>query len=193
MDFPGPEIFRVNETEVTDTSNEDASPTDMSRSRAHLTVIDDSTRDVANKISKPEYILERGANRHFFNSTFNSHDFKPNMHQMYLSNNRRVPSIGTGDYGCLNDLLGVPSLYVNLISIYKLCNDYDFLTLFDKKRALIIDRTLLHSTTLEQATVVATSLHNDNLYNTSDLSPLLHEKYRSRANALKSSKVSSRV
>jgi hypothetical protein len=49
------------------------------------------------------------------------------MHQMYLSDNRSVPSIGTGDYGCLHDILVVPSLYVNLISVSKLCNDYDFL------------------------------------------------------------------
>jgi hypothetical protein len=105
---------------------------------------------------------------------------------MYLTDNRSVPSIGAGDYGCLHDILVVPSLYVNLISIFKLCNDYDFLTLFDKKRALIFDRTLLHTNTLEYATVVAASLHTDNLYHTSDLSPLLHEKYRSRANALKS-------
>jgi hypothetical protein len=105
------------------------------------------------------------------------------MYQMYLSDNRSVPSIGTGDYGCVHHILVVPSLYVNLIGISKFCNDYDFLTLFDKKRALILDRTLLHFTTLERATVVAASLHSDNLYHTSDLSPLLHEKYRSRANA----------
>jgi hypothetical protein len=70
------------------------------------------------------------------------------MHQMYLSDNRSVPSIGTGDYGCLHAILVVPSLYVNLISVSKLCNDYDFLTLFDKKRELILDRTLLYTTTL---------------------------------------------
>jgi hypothetical protein len=73
---------------------------------------------------------------------------------MYLSYNRCVPSIGTGDYGCLHDILVLPSLYVNLISVSKLCNDYDFLTLFDNL-ALILDRTLLYTTTLEQATVVA--------------------------------------
>jgi hypothetical protein len=146
MDYPCPALFRVNETEVPDTSNyilkwyEHASPTDISR--AYLTVIDDSNREVANKISKPEYILDSGANRHFFNSTVNLHDFKPYMHQMYLSDNRSVPSIGTGDY-----ILVVPSLYVNLISISKLCNDYDYVTLFDKKRALILDRTLLYTTT----------------------------------------------
>jgi hypothetical protein len=80
---------------------------------------------------------------------------------MYLSDNRSVPSIGTGDYGCLHDIFVVPSLYVNLISVSKLCNDYDFLTLFDKKRALILDRTLLYTTTSDHATVVATSLHSD--------------------------------
>jgi hypothetical protein len=69
---------------------------------------------------------------------------------MYLSDNRSVPSIGTGNHGCLHDILVVPSLYVNLISISKFCNDYDFLTLFNKKRALILDRTLPHSTTLER-------------------------------------------
>jgi hypothetical protein len=37
------------------------------------------------------------------------------------------------------------------------------------------------------------SLHSDNLYNTSDLSPLLYEKYRSQANALKSTNGSSRA
>jgi hypothetical protein len=63
------------------------------------------------------------------------------MHQTYLSDNRSVPSIGTGDYGCLRDILVVPSMYINLINISKLCNDYDFLSLFDKKRALILDRT----------------------------------------------------
>jgi hypothetical protein len=100
MDYLDPALFWVNETEVPDTSNyilkwyEDASPTDISR--AYLTVIDDSTRDVANKISKTEYILDSSANRHFFNSTVNLHDFKRNMHQMYLRNNRSVPSIGTG-------------------------------------------------------------------------------------------------
>jgi hypothetical protein len=61
MDYPGPALFRVNETEVPDTLNyilkwhEGASPTDISR--AHLIVIDDSNRDVANKISKPEYSI----------------------------------------------------------------------------------------------------------------------------------------
>jgi hypothetical protein len=71
MDFPGPALFRVNETDVPDTSNyilkwhKDASLTDISR--AYLTVIDNSTRDVANKISKTEYILDSDANRHFFN------------------------------------------------------------------------------------------------------------------------------
>jgi hypothetical protein len=75
MDFPGPALFRVNETEVPDTSiyifkcHEDASPTDISR--AYLTVIDDPTRDVANKISKTEYVLDSCANRHFFNLTGN--------------------------------------------------------------------------------------------------------------------------
>jgi hypothetical protein len=112
---------------------------------------------------------------------------------MYLSDNRSVPSIGTGDYGCLHDILVVLSLYVNLISASKLCNDYDFLALFDKKRALILDRTLLYTTTLEHATVVAASLHSDNLYHTSDLSPLLQEKYRSRANILKPTSGSSRA
>jgi hypothetical protein len=71
---------------------------------------------------------------------------------MCLSDNLSVPSIGTGDYGCLHDILVVPSLYVNLISVSKLCNVYDFVTLFDKKR------TLLYTTTLEHATVVAASL-----------------------------------
>jgi hypothetical protein len=197
MDFPGPALFRVNETEVPDTSNyilkwyEEVSATDISR--VYLTVIDDSTRDVANKISKTEYILDSGANRRFFNSTINLHDFKTNMHLMYLSDNRSVPSIGTGDYGCLHDILVVPSLYVNLISISKLCNDYDFLTLFDKKRALILDRSFLYTTMLEHATVVAASFRSDNLYHTSGLSPLLHEKYHSRANALKSTSGSSRA
>jgi hypothetical protein len=191
MDFPGPALFRENETEVPDTSNyafkwhEDARSTDISR--AYLTAID-SNRDVAYKISKTEYILDSGVNRHFFNSTFNLHNFKPNMHQMYLSDNRSVPSIGTGDYGYLHDILVVPSLYVNLICISKLFNDYDFLNLFDKKWALILEQTLLRSTTL-----VAASLHGDNLYHTSDLSPLLHEKYRSRANTLKSTNGSSRA
>jgi hypothetical protein len=121
----------VNETKVPDTSNyflklcEKASLSNISR--AYLTVIDDSTRDVVNKISEPEYKLDSGANRHFFNSTVYLHYFKPNMHQMYLSDNRRVPSIGTNNYGCLHDILAVPSLYVNLISISKLCNDYVFL------------------------------------------------------------------
>jgi hypothetical protein len=59
---------------------EDASPTHISR--AYLTVIDDSTRDVADKISKTEYIID----------------------QMYLSDNRSVPSISAGDYGCLHDI-----------------------------------------------------------------------------------------
>jgi hypothetical protein len=68
---------------------------------------------------------------------------------------------------------------VSWISISKLCNDYDFLTLFDKKRALILDRILLYTTTLEHATVVAAGLHSDNLYHTNNLWPLLHEKYRS--------------
>jgi hypothetical protein len=63
------------------------------------------------------------------------------MHLIYSTDNRSVPSIGTGDYGWLV----VPSLYVNLISVSKLCNDYDFLTIFDKKRALILDRTLQSS------------------------------------------------
>jgi hypothetical protein len=96
----------MNETEVPDTSNyifkghEDASPTDISR--AYLTVIDNSTRDVANKISKTEYILDSGANRHFFNSTINLHNFKPNIHLIYLRDNRSVPSTATGDYGCLH-------------------------------------------------------------------------------------------
>jgi hypothetical protein len=78
MDYPSPTIFRVNETEVPDTSNyilkwyEDASPTDISH--AHLTAIDDSTRKVANKISKPECILDSGTNRLFFNSIVNLHD-----------------------------------------------------------------------------------------------------------------------
>jgi hypothetical protein len=106
--------------------------------------------------------------------------------------NRSVPSIGTVDW-YLTDILVVPSLYVNLISVSKLCNDYAFLTLFDKKRALILDRTLLYTTTLKHATVVAASLHSDNLYHTSDLSPLLHEKYRSRANILKPTRGSSRA
>jgi hypothetical protein len=44
---------------------------------------------------------------------------------------------------------------------------------------------------LEHATVVAASLHSDSLYHTNDLSPLLHEKYRSQANALKSTNGSS--
>jgi hypothetical protein len=76
-DFPGSALFRVNDTEVPDSSNyilkwyEDASPTDISR--AYLTVIDESTRDVANNISKTEYILD-GANRLFFNSTVYLHD-----------------------------------------------------------------------------------------------------------------------
>jgi hypothetical protein len=83
-----------------------------------------------------------------------------------------------------HDILVVPSLYVNPISISQLCNDYDFLTLFDKKRALILDRTLQHSATLEHAMVVAAILHSDNLYHTSDLFPLLYAKCRSRANAL---------
>jgi hypothetical protein len=82
---------------------------------------------------------------------------------MYLSDNRCVPSIGTGDYGCLDNVLVVPSLYLNLISDSMLCNGHDFLTLFDKKRALSLDRTLLYTTTLEHATVVAPSLHSDNL------------------------------
>jgi hypothetical protein len=114
---------------------------------------------------------------------------------MYLSDQmyRSVPSISTGDYGCLHDILAVPSLYVNLISVSKLCNDYDFLTLFDKKPALILDRTLLYTTTLEHATVVAASLHSDNLYHTRDLSSLLHEKYRPRANILKPTSGSSRA
>jgi hypothetical protein len=112
---------------------------------------------------------------------------------MYLSDNRSVPSIGTGDYGCLHDIRVVPSLYVNLISVSKLCIDYDFLTLFDKKRAIILDWTLLYTTTLEHATVVAASLHSDNLHHTSDLSPLLHEKYRSRVSTLKSTSGSSRA
>jgi hypothetical protein len=112
---------------------------------------------------------------------------------MYLSDNRSVPSIGTGDFGYLHDVLVVLSLYVTLISMSKFCNDYDFLTLFDKKGALILDRTLLYTTTLKHATVVATSLHSDNLYHTSNLSPHLHEKYRSRANALNSTNGSSRA
>jgi hypothetical protein len=115
------------------------------------------------------------------------------MHQMYLSDNRSVPSIGTGDYGCLHDIVVVPSLYINLINVSKLCNDYAFLALFDKKRAVILDRTLLYTTTLEHATVVAASLHSDNLYHTNDLSPLFQEKYRSRANILKPTSVSSRA
>jgi hypothetical protein len=112
---------------------------------------------------------------------------------MYLSANRSVPSIGTGDYGCFRDIHLVPSLYVNLISFSKLRNHYDFLTLFDKKLVLILDRTLLQSTTLEHATVVAASLHSNNLYHTRDLWPLFHEKYSSRANALKSTNGSSRA
>jgi hypothetical protein len=115
------------------------------------------------------------------------------MHQTYLNDNRSVPSIGTGNYGCLHDILVVSSLYVNLISISKLSNDYDFLILLDKKRALILDQTLLHSTKLEHAAVVAASLHSDNLYHTSDLLPLLHENYRSQANALESTNESSRA
>jgi hypothetical protein len=55
----------------------DASPTDTSR--PYLTVIDDSTRDVANKISKPKYILDSGANRHFFKSTVTLHEHAPNV------------------------------------------------------------------------------------------------------------------
>jgi hypothetical protein len=52
--------------------------------------------------------------------------------------------------------------------------------------------TLLYTTTLEHATVVAASFHSDNLYHTSDLSLFLHEKYRSRVNTLKSTSGSSR-
>jgi hypothetical protein len=115
------------------------------------------------------------------------------MNQMYPSDNRSVPSIGTGDYGCLHDILVVPYLYVNLISVSKPCNNNDFLTLFDKKRALILDRTLQNTTSLEHATVVAANLHSDNLYHTSDLSPLLYEKYRYRANILISTSGSSRA
>jgi hypothetical protein len=48
-------------------------------------------------------------------------------------------------------------------------------------------------TTLKHATVVAASLHSDNLYHTSDLSPLLHEQYRSRSNTLKSTNGNSRA
>jgi hypothetical protein len=33
---------------------------------------------------------------------------------MYLSDNPSVPSIATGDYGCLRDILVVPSLYVSI-------------------------------------------------------------------------------
>jgi hypothetical protein len=62
-----------------------SSPTDISR--LYLTVIDDSTHDVANKINKTEYILD-SAIRHFFNSIVNLQNFKPNMHLMYLSDNR---------------------------------------------------------------------------------------------------------
>jgi hypothetical protein len=105
-----------------------------------------------------------------------------------ILNQACILCIGTGDYGCLHDILEVPTLYVNLISISKLCNYYDFLTL-----TLILDRTLLHITTLEHATVEAANLHCDNLYHVSDLSSLLHEKYRSRANALKSTNGSSFV
>jgi hypothetical protein len=103
---------------------------------------------------------------------------------MYLSNNRSAPSIGTGDYGFLHNILVVPSLYVNLISVSKLCNDYD---------VLILERTLQYTTTLEHATVVAASLHSDRLYHTSDLSPLLHEEYRSRVTTFKSRNGSSRA
>jgi hypothetical protein len=39
------------------------------------------------------------------------------MHLMYLTDNRSVPSISTVDYGCLHDILVVPSLCINPISV----------------------------------------------------------------------------
>jgi hypothetical protein len=61
-DFPIPILFWVNETETPNgchyilKRHEDASPTDISC--AYLTVIDDSNRDVANKINKTKLTLQ---------------------------------------------------------------------------------------------------------------------------------------
>ena len=91
------------------------------------------------------------------------------MSKLHLGDSSTINIIKTGTYGILKNVMVAPSLNLSLISTKTLTIDNDFLILFDKRRAFILERDSLKNKSFKDAIIASATLKNDNLYHIDDM------------------------
>ena len=140
-----------------------------------------------------DYILDSGANCTYFNNTKNLHNIRKYSDTLYMGDNSCIDITNIGTFGVLKHVLVAPDLHMSLISSKTLTIDNDFLILFDRERAFIIERELLKNKSFQEAIVATATLKSDNLYHIDNIECFLrwsnvkHKAYLTQSESVKGS------
>ena len=88
-------------------------------------------------------------------------NFKPHKGKLYFADHSCIETLGTGTLGDL-PVIKTSNIHQILLSSSKLAKLYDFISVFDDERALVLDKNLLARN--KDAVVLSATLHHDGLY-----------------------------
>ena len=93
-------------------------------------------------------------------------NFKPHKGKLYFADHSCIETLGTGTLGDL-PVIKTSNIHQILLSSSKLAKLYDFISVFDDERALVLDKDLL--TRNKDAVVLSATLHHDPFIDISQL------------------------